>query len=310
MKYQAQWQQSLINLAVGDALGYPLEFMKATPRDLQKARNQSKLVISDDTQMTLFTCFSIINNQPPSFAYLDWYETQIGGHPRTALGCQPMMQESRVPGTTTMSALSNLKHGQSLVPPRTYPRPETTGDGCGGLMRIAPYAYRYDLDPAIKLALQASQVTHHGDKSNAAVIAYTTLLWSLLRGIPDCGTMMHASVVHHVGPGKYEIFKRFWQRSLRAKSIEEIGAGFYADECLAMGLFAAINCERNFDLGIQLATCHGGDSDSVGAVAGTIMGAMGIAAPPEYFAKVVEAPIIRQFFNLVPHESRKRAEVG
>lgn len=312
MQYQTKWQQALINQAVGDALGYPLEFLRpATPRDLAQSAQAKELLISDDTQMTLFTCQSINSGRTIESSYVDWYRTQVGRQPISALGAERLMQASRVPGTTTMDALSELADTISSKT-RGYPLPETSGNGCGGLMRVSPYAFAYGATDAVVLALKAARVTHHGWKSDWAVVAYMALLQGLLYRIDAVGS----GVLHVVGQAlpmtdqRYKAIRDTWEKAIRAKRITDIGQGFYADECLLMGLWAAINCERDYMLGIQHATCHDGDSDSVAAVAGTIMGAMGIAAPAHLFDKVVEAPIIRRYFELTPYESRANPEVG
>ncbi len=92
---------SLMAGAAGDALGYTVEFMSRnsilaqygnrgiTEFDLD---NEGKALISDDTQMTLFTangmlmgvtrgCMRGIGGNPEDYvegAYLDWYYTQTG----------------------------------------------------------------------------------------------------------------------------------------------------------------------------------------------------------------------------------------
>ena len=87
--------------AVGDALGYPVEFMSyrgilskygnsgITQFNLSK---EGKALVSDDTQMTLFTACGMlmgvtrgymrgIGGAPEDYvdgAYIDWYYTQTG----------------------------------------------------------------------------------------------------------------------------------------------------------------------------------------------------------------------------------------
>ena len=93
---------SLIGGAIGDALGYPVEFIYSfgdiqrrygrngiTRLDthqwwLEKDNGNGKAVVSDDTQMTLFTACGLLNakaeNDPflPSIcnAYIEWLCTQ------------------------------------------------------------------------------------------------------------------------------------------------------------------------------------------------------------------------------------------
>ena len=95
---------SLIGGAIGDALGYPIEFMslKAIRQkygdrgyiNYQEFNNLGKAVISDDTQMTLFTANGLLNYitrititngfhwkiliENITSAYEDWLKTQVG----------------------------------------------------------------------------------------------------------------------------------------------------------------------------------------------------------------------------------------
>ena len=92
---------SLMAGAAGDALGYEVEFMSRRAilsrfgeQGITKFAldNDGKALISDDTQMTLFTANSMlmgltrghmrgIGGRPEKYvmgAYLDWYYTQTG----------------------------------------------------------------------------------------------------------------------------------------------------------------------------------------------------------------------------------------
>ena len=95
---------SLIGGAIGDALGYPVEFIdsyagiqrrygdagitRLDVRQWWKNEDSStgKAWVSDDTQMTLFTACGILNAKEkgsapiPSIceAYIEWYYTQLG----------------------------------------------------------------------------------------------------------------------------------------------------------------------------------------------------------------------------------------
>ena len=50
---------SMFGGAIGDALGYPIEF-KRNVKEKEIKRYQGKGIISDDTQMTLFTANALI----------------------------------------------------------------------------------------------------------------------------------------------------------------------------------------------------------------------------------------------------------
>ena len=89
---------SLVGGAIGDALGYPVEFIysykgiqsrygeRGIIRLDTKGEQNSKAIVSDDTQMTLFTANGLLNapklGVEPKYAicraYLEWLETQSG----------------------------------------------------------------------------------------------------------------------------------------------------------------------------------------------------------------------------------------
>jgi len=53
--------------------------------------------------------------------------------------------------------------------------------------------------------------------------------------------------------------------------VEQLGAGWIAEEALAISLYCALKAD-NFRDGVLLAVNHSGDSDSTGAIAGNILG--------------------------------------
>ena len=153
---------SLMAGAAGDALGYSVEFMSHKNILSKYGDNgiakfdltiDGKALVSDDTQMTLFTangllmgltrgCMRGIGGQPKNYvddAYLDWYYTQTGkrkqGLPKdfhyTWLRDLPELANRRAPGNTCLSACESLLQGKKV---------QNNSKGCGGIMRVAPMA--------------------------------------------------------------------------------------------------------------------------------------------------------------------------
>jgi ADP-ribosylglycohydrolase len=56
--------------------------------------------------------------------------------------------------------------------------------------------------------------------------------------------------------------------------IEGIGAGWVAEEALAISLYCASVVKDDFKKGILLSVNHSGDSDSTGSITGNILGAL------------------------------------
>lgn len=150
---------SLMAGAAGDALGYPVEFMSRNAilaRYGDKGITEFKLdsdgnaLVSDDTQMTLFTANGMlmgltrgymrgIGGDPKDYvdgAYIDWYYTQTVNKVSerddfhyTWLRDLPELAHRRAPGITCLNACESLLAHRDV---------ENNSKGCGGIMRVAP----------------------------------------------------------------------------------------------------------------------------------------------------------------------------
>lgn len=147
--------------AAGDALGYTVEFWskqqilshygKDGITQFELASN-GKALVSDDTQMTLFTANALLTGITrwamrgigadlgtyTSGAYLDWYYTQTGklrpdqepeDYHYTWLRDLPELAQQRAPGVTCMNACESMLNNE---------KPNNSSKGCGGIMRVAP----------------------------------------------------------------------------------------------------------------------------------------------------------------------------
>ncbi len=183
--------------AFGDALGYPIEFLnwrgireKYGPKGVQNWNTYGRRLISDDTQMTLYTMDALstgifrvhykgIGGEITEYigmGYLDWYAGQAGmmecpNHSRFApLFELPGVNAWRAPGNACMSALREIyaARKEQMVPfMAVVDRPVNKSKGCGGVMRVAPlglmlqncWKYFGKRSPA-EAARQAAAITH------------------------------------------------------------------------------------------------------------------------------------------------------
>ena len=134
----------LVGGAVGDALGYAIEFDKwpyirerygdKGIRRYELAYN-GKALISDDTQMTLFTASGILLGMTRGytrgvmgrldmyckFTYIDWLHTQEWESRRSGERCDswlmdvPELYARRAPGLTCLSALKAVERNEEAV---------------------------------------------------------------------------------------------------------------------------------------------------------------------------------------------------
>ena len=147
----------LLGGAIGDALGYPVEFVysyKSIEREYGKGGIQKydlrypwlnhigkKALVSDDTQMTLYTLNALLESDKKRVSlmeetirqYLGWFYRQVGNpvpeHLKSELTEIEELNQRRAPGNTCISALNAISRGEKIF---------NNSKGCGGVMRVAP----------------------------------------------------------------------------------------------------------------------------------------------------------------------------
>ncbi|WP_226086815.1 ADP-ribosylglycohydrolase family protein [Mesobacillus sp. S13] len=320
---------SLLGGAIGDALGYRVEFMKLHEiksrfgdegiNDLVLDDYAGKALISDDTQMTLFTADGMIwayermrERGIGSYAgsgvyqsYLRWLYTQTKSLPDEhydwLLDPQPHEKNgsilankelfsARAPGNTCLSALESNKMG-------TMGRPINDSKGCGGVMRVAPVGLFLHKDPAqaFKVAADIAAITHGHPSGYLASGALAVIIAELLNGKSIAESAHSAMAILKEYPQHEETLSAMENATELAgsdespvKAITKLGEGWVAEEALAVSLYCAMK-ESDFKKALILAVNHDGDSDSTGAICGNILGASyGIEAIPEDWAQQVE----------------------
>lgn len=317
---------SLIGGAAGDALGYAVEFNsygeicgkygKSGIQSFEPDPVRGTALISDDTQMTLFTangilfadtrmCLDGTSSGPTGFldrAYRDWLHTQTYSYrefshidPAPDRICWlmeiPELYEQRSPGNTCLSALRLREYNQNngIEKYYSFSNPINNSKGCGGIMRVAPVGLFMQTDPrdVVLEGARCAAVTH-GNSLGYMPAGFQALLLNrivfgqkepLLQSVLKTRETV-ASVfgrddqiayllrlvdmaVSLVGNGKPD-----------EENVRTLGEGWVAEETLAIALYCSLQYEHDFSGGIRAAVNHSGDSDSTGAVAGNILGAL------------------------------------
>ena len=323
---------SITGGAIGDALGYPIEFVYSfndicarygkegiTEFDMSYPwleSEEKKALFSDDTQMTLYTAEGLLeaerNGKPiaPTVcnAYLAWYAHQAGR--KVKISYQSKLSEieelnqNRAPGNTCLSALVAIHAGKE---------PQNASKGCGGIMRVAPvglYGAAHDWSPAdtARLAGELAELTHLHPLStySSATLAVIVQLCAssedavdkeMFKGIVD-KSLKIVSDVYGADAAAMDEFRKIVGNAMSLEDdpqsdwqiIEDrIGEGWVAEETLAIALFSTLRHVDDFTGCLISAVNHGGDSDSTGAVAGNIIGAiLGDDAIPGKFKKEIQ----------------------
>jgi ADP-ribosylglycohydrolase len=305
----------LVGGAVGDALGANVEFDSL---DVIRERTGGGDVvdflggmypagsITDDTQMTLFTAEGLIRASQQHRAdgvwepvkalrraYLRWLVTQTrlskGDDQSGLLVNEPALHVRRAPGMTCMSA---LEEGGTGSP--THRR--NNSKGCGGVMRASPIGVLADPTEAFEVAAAAAAITHGHPTGFLAAGAFAMVIHGLLRDTPLPRAIDEAlEQLGAHGEAGETVRAIEAARALAAtepptpEAVEQLGAGWIAEEALAIALFCALAAPSPRDA-LTLAVTHSGDSDSTGAICGNLLGAAGgVGALPAELLMGVEA---------------------
>lgn len=312
----------LIAGAAGDALGYEVEFMSRRTIlsrfgeqgiTMFALDNYDKALISDDTQMTLFTANGLlmgltrgymrgIGGNPEhyvDFAYLDWYHTQTRNSNTRAkytwLRDLSELNVCRAPGKTCLNACESLIRGEKVV---------NNSKGCGGIMRVAPLAllvagytsrnkHTYSIEELAKAGGMIAEYTHKHPlgflpASLLTVLLYKIILLSIKQVKEDINDIVAETldILNVIYKDKYaedkEYLKKLTEKAMLlahseltdADAIRQLGEGWTGEETWAIALYCAVRHIDSVEDAIVASVNHDGDSDSTGSICGNIMGAI------------------------------------
>jgi ADP-ribosyl-[dinitrogen reductase] hydrolase len=279
---QDRYTGSLLGLAVGDALGAPIEFsppgsfapltdmIAGGPFNLQRGQ------YTDDTTMALCLAESLL--EKCSFdpvdqlqRYVRWYRQ--GYHSSTGT-CFDI-------GNTTRASLHDFERtGQP------FRAPGGLKGGNGAIMRLAPVAMAFANRPAeaIHLCGESARTTHNFSEC----VDTCRLLGALI-----VGALVGERKERLLSPG-YAPVEGLWEQQTLTPAVQEISLGSYqrkqppsirggglTTESLEAALWAFYH-SSSYEEGVLMAVNLGDDADSTGAVFGQLAGAYyGLPAIPE-----------------------------
>ncbi|MCD0444851.1 ADP-ribosylglycohydrolase family protein [Glycomyces sp. A-F 0318] len=296
----------LVGGAVGDALGYQVEFQSWSrieedygPGGVTEMRCNR---VSDDTQMTLFTVEGLLLAQPGAEveavreAYLRWLQTQREPMPpmgSQGLVAQPWLYARRAPGNACISGLA--AHDRAGGADWRGLAVNPNSKGCGTVMRSAPFGLRYGPEAAFDLAERCSALTHGHPTAGASAGAFAMMVAHLSNG-ESPQRAVSATMLH---------LRRSLDRSETLDALQQayelagnvppapntcapLGEGWVAEEALAIAVYCFLGT-GDVRAGLVAAVSHDGDSDSTGAILGNLYGAAyGHGALPREWAAQTE----------------------
>ncbi|WP_405491352.1 ADP-ribosylglycohydrolase family protein [Nocardia sp. NBC_00511] len=302
--------------------------------------------ISDETQLTLFTMEALIRGARARERgvaatvglvqenLLVWLRGQgqatVPEQPvplQSGLTGYPELMTYRGPTHATITALQRVAaQRRPGTPLGTRDRPINDSKGCAAVVRSAPCGFTQSMEYAFELACDAAALTHGnpGGWLPAGVLAAT--VFGLRRGLDVRAALERARVLlirhrdHEETSGALDAAVRLADRVSAPGHripdpavLEVLGSGVIGSEALALAVCAAL-CAENiggspeqiFRTGVLLAVNHSGDSDSTGAICGSLLGTrLGVQAIPQLWRTRLDvAAAIERLATDFDHEFR------
>jgi len=283
-----RYKGAMLGLAIGDALGAPVEFQKrGTFEPISSFRGGGKFSLqagewTDDTAMTLCLAQSLVEQQGfdplnQLEKYVTWLHTGYMSCNGKAVGVGKTIYRSLIRYMRTKQPYTDIVHEKF--------------SGNGSLMRLAPVCIYYakDMEQCVEYAKLSSKTTHG---SPVAV---------------DCCRYMAYVIVRLFScENKEEVFSEkfkeetwaFFRNEKLHEALEPIVCGTYMEKSNAGILstgYAVHSLEaalwsfyhsNSFEKALLLAVNLGDDADTVGAITGQIAGAFyGVEKIPESWKK-------------------------
>ncbi|AUX09870.1 ADP-ribosyl-[dinitrogen reductase] hydrolase [Halalkaliarchaeum desulfuricum] len=261
----------MLGLACGDALGRPVEFRSArqiraehgTLTDMvgNGTWGQPAGTITDDTDQALCIARSLADHgefDPEDVAarFVQWYESgpfDIGNMTRQAL-------QRLASGDSWEEAGQRVWKASS----------EGSNAGNGSVMRCPPLAIAYpnDHDRLAEVSRQSSQITHADPRCTEGCVILNLTIAGLLE---DTDSPLQEAL-DYVGSNAPDELVTALQPLARGDSPDTLETSGYVVHSLQTALHDGLFAESAEDA-IVTAVNRGGDTDTIGAIAGAVAGA-------------------------------------
>lgn len=279
----------IFGLAIGDALGFPAEFISLSRIKAEYGQSGIKdlpdsALFTDDTQMSIAIAEALIKTGDREI------ETIMDAVKDEFVKWRHSPENNRAPGKTCLTGVANMERGL-----RWSESGVARSKGCGSAMRAAPIGYLYQHDPRkLKEVAHASGIcTHAHPTGDAACIGAACLVKLALDGISP-NKMIPELLDFTSG-----ISKEFDQAILKVqeclgwedeeKALDYLGEGWIGEEAVALSIYCFLRYPDNYKKVVLRGANTNGDSDSIACIAGSISGAyLGIGAIPAKWIKEIE----------------------
>ena len=257
----------VFGVALGDALGGPLEFMNQSAI-LSKYGLVDDMVgggwldlepgeTTDDTAMTISVIKGVLDNWGSPISkigeqFISWFDTK----PKDI-------------GITTKHALESFKAigNWQLAMEKAHKLSGERSAGNGTLMRCTPIAFFYkdEYEKMIEMTIAQSKLTHYDPLCAEACCINNHIILELLNG-----KELNKSI--QIALDKYDLENRYRDCLEGVITYKDLKPTGFVVDTLRCALYCLLNTEDFFDA-VVMAVNLGGDADTIGAITGGIAGA-------------------------------------
>jgi ADP-ribosylglycohydrolase len=282
----------LFGVAVGDALGVPVEFRPRGSFHVAGMRgygthNQPPGTWSDDTSLTLCLADSLSRGFAPD----DIARNFVKWHDEGAFTAHGGVFDI---GISTAKAINRLKAG---IAPDKAGCAGVNENGNGSLMRIAPLVFYLSDKPEAErfnITRAVSSITHAHPWSVAACFIYLEYLRELSGGLGKLGAYANLKAIFRDGSSYIRAdalgkFARILRGDIRTLPESGIKSGGFVIDTLEAAFWCFLTTDSYRDAVLK-AVNLGDDTDTTAAVTGALAGlAYGIDAIPAGWLKTLAA---------------------
>ncbi len=280
-----RYKGCLLGLAIGDALGAPVEFLsldqireKYGQKGIENYDywdNYKPGSYTDETQLSLATAKGCLNahlnliSKGESFSlkvihrrYLEWLKDLE----------DPF--HVRHPGYTCMNVLQSGQKG-------SVGNPINTSTEASGLLRTAPVGLAFPPGMAFREGTDYAAMTH-GHASAYLAAGFLSEMVAQIIEVQSLQDAVELSIEQLAAFDNHQDLLRHLERALEEfhnqdpgeESIQRLGKGITAAEVLSIGIYCALKYVSAFQEGVLASVNHSGMSTSTGLVTGAILGTL------------------------------------
>ena len=277
-RHHNQYLGAIIGHAVGDAMGFPTEFSR---RD-ELLKNPVLEMIdspdvgqpagswSDDTAMEIATIDSFIHKK--CFDYKDIMDRWVEWINESEYSSTGVTFDI---GRTCLKAIKRYCNGSA---PLQCGSTSINENGNGSLMRILPvalYAYMRNLDDISiqRLTDEMSSLTHAHEVSRLGCYIYVQFVICLLKEYEKEDAYRYVQDLDYssYNVNSINLYTRILDGQIEGQILDDIKSTGYIVDTLECVLWIFMNA-RNYKEAIIASTNIGGDTDTIGAIVGSMAG--------------------------------------